>query len=132
MSSPAQTDPIATPADSHIARNGRAVSRCAVPAGAASRPSSSSAPTAWVAAAAVTPTRPRNPNPSALTGTRPALATASSMLANSSGLAITIIAAQTAAHTAVSVAAWAPDSPKIVPNSTLTPDVPLLPRADVV
>src|SRR5262249_40037742 len=132
MISPAQTEMTANAADSHMPRNGRAVSRCAAPAGAASSPSSNSAPTAQGAAAALAPTRPRDNAPSRLTGTRRAAATASSMVANSSGLAIATSATQTPNAMTESVIACPADKPNIVPNKTLTPDVPSAPLAEVV
>src|SRR5262249_43022095 len=130
--SPAQTDTIAMPADSHIARYGRAVSRWAAPAGPAIRPSSRSAPTAWLAAAAVTPNSPKNAKPRKVTGAPRARATAPSRLANSSGRALTMTATVTARQISASIVAWEADSPKIVPNSTFTPDVPFTPLDDVV
>src|SRR5947209_7336919 len=86
-------------ADRPSARRGRVVSRLAAPAGAASSPTISSAPTTWVDSAAVAPTRSRNPKPSRRTGTPRAAATFSSTLTNSNGRAIARIAAQISSAT---------------------------------
>jgi len=70
--------------------------------------------------------------PSSLTGTRLARATDSSMLAKSSGLAMKTRTTHTHVATAESITACAADSPKMVPNSTFTPEVALVPAAEVV
>src|SRR6516162_8731405 len=122
----------ASPAERQRARNGRALSRWAAPAGAAMSPSRSSAPTAWVAAAAVTPTSPRNTKPRARTGTPRAAATDASRLENSSGRAMAIRPATTPRATTASVQDCECDSPKMEPNSTFTPDLASVPLDDVV
>ena len=65
--------------------------------------------------------------PTSRVGTPAACATAGSMVANSSGRAIAIIAAPTPTATAIArVLAWSL-IPKMLPNKTLTLAVPLLP-----
>jgi len=54
------------------------------------------------------------------------------MLAKSSGLAMKTRTTHTHVATAESITACAADSPKMVPNSTFTPEVALVPAAEVV
>ena len=87
--SPTTMEATANPDESQSATKGLAVRRRAAPAGADSRPSRSSAPTACVASAAVAPTRARKPTSSGRTRTPRAAATAESKVAKSNGSLIT-------------------------------------------
>src|SRR3954454_8815751 len=116
MTSPAHIDTVAEPADSDIATYGRVVSRCAIPAGAATRPSTSKPPTALVASAVVTATTSNRSTPSDRTGSPRAAATAASRLAKSSGRAITSTTTITAPQTSAVTVASPADRPKIEPN----------------
>src|SRR5664280_785319 len=125
MAMPAHTDAVASAAASHSARHGSGVSLRAAAAGAARRPKSSSAPTIWLASAAVAPTRARNSAPRARTGTPAAAATAESMLAYSSGRAMVDMATTRTAATATVAHMAEVLIPKMLPNRTLTLAVPL-------
>ena len=97
--------------------NGLATIRCAAAAGAASKPSSSSAPTTWVASAATTPRSVTKPTPSRRVGRPRAAATSGEIDANRSGRAIAAVTKTTAIATTAARRASPAPRPKIDPNS---------------
>src|SRR6185437_58334 len=125
-------EPTARAPDSASPVYGLAHSRYAAPAGAASSPSSNSAPTACVPSAATTPSSARKRKPSNRTGTPPPSATPGSTEENSSGRAISSRPKAAASPIAAASHADPALSPRIDPNSTRTPAAPFAPPDDDV